>query len=302
MELKVSVIITAYNEEKHIYKCLSTLELQTYKNMEIIVVDNGSTDCTNVISQVFKKVRTLFLERNLGPGGGRNYGARKARGDILVFVDADMFFERNYIEKLVQPILEGKEVGTFHGQELVGNKENVWARSWCINRIPFYNEYSGVFRSIKKDVFNTTKGFDNSKGYFDDALETEYKSYCVEDAVCYHNNPTTLKEVYEHSKWVGRSLYKDKKTLNVYLGSFKKFIFPLFILFVSLCAFYINWRKYIIYPLLFLLISSLFIIYKPIIQRVVKEKYPLYVITIPILTIVKFTGYFFGFIKELINQ
>jgi len=71
----------------------------------------------------------------------------------LIFVDADMFFDKNYLKYLIQPILDGKEIGTAHGKELVGNPENKLAIARCINRIPHPERRSGVYRAIKRDIF-----------------------------------------------------------------------------------------------------------------------------------------------------
>jgi glycosyltransferase involved in cell wall biosynthesis len=97
----VSIIIPAHNEERHIEKCLESLLAQDYQDIEIIIVDNGSSDNTPKIVERYverfgDKVRLLRMRRNLGPGGGRNVGASSATGDILVFVDADMVFPHDY--------------------------------------------------------------------------------------------------------------------------------------------------------------------------------------------------------------
>ena len=90
--MKISVIIPTYNEESVILDCLRSLASQSLKDFEIIVVDDGSTDTT-----VEKLEDVMVLHQNhLGAGAARNLGAKQAKGDILVFVDADMTFDRNF--------------------------------------------------------------------------------------------------------------------------------------------------------------------------------------------------------------
>lgn len=133
---KISVVIPIYNEEAVIVDCLSSLDKQTHSDFEVIIVDDGSTDET---PQLVKKYRpdkyklTLVKQNHNGPGVGRNLGSEKATGEILVFVDADMTFDKDFLKKLVKPIDSGKEKGTFSKEEHVSNWGNTWARCWNIN-------------------------------------------------------------------------------------------------------------------------------------------------------------------------
>src|SRR3989344_1429591 len=100
----ISVIIPAYNEEKTIVACIHSVKNQTLLPDEIIVVDDGSTDKTlHVLSelQISSASRRIKLiqQRHRGPGKARNLGAQHAQGDILVFVDADMVLDENFIKE-----------------------------------------------------------------------------------------------------------------------------------------------------------------------------------------------------------
>src|SRR4030067_2885578 len=105
----ISTIIPAYNEEDMIKSCLETLKKQSYSPVEIIVVDDGSLDSTRKIIEDFSSIK-LLTQNHKGPGPARNLGASVAKGEILVFVDADMTFDRNFIRDLVKPIIEGKAI------------------------------------------------------------------------------------------------------------------------------------------------------------------------------------------------
>src|SRR3990167_8391560 len=128
MDEHVSTIIPAYNEENDIGNCLKSLQAQSYKNNEIIVVDDGSSDDTVNIARKFKT--KVLTQSHKGPGSARNLGASVAKGRLLVFVDADMTFNKDFIRDLTKPIREGKTIGTFSKNEMNANKGNIWSRCW----------------------------------------------------------------------------------------------------------------------------------------------------------------------------
>jgi len=141
--MKVSIIIPTHNEEKEIFRCIKSLKKQTYKNFEIVIVDDGSIDNTLKIIKRFpknnKKQKLRVLKQNhQGPGLARNLGAEKARGEVLIFIDADMTFDKDYLKNLIKPILEDKKekiIGTTHELEIVNNINNIWSRCWGRFRI-----------------------------------------------------------------------------------------------------------------------------------------------------------------------
>ena len=133
---KISIIIPVYNEEGVVIDCLKSLEKQTHPRFEVIMVDDGSKDKTPQLNKEYKANKyklTVLNQKHEGPGAGRNRGAQKATGEILVFVDADMTFDKDFLKKLVKPIESGDEKGTFSKEEHVSNWNNIWARCWNIN-------------------------------------------------------------------------------------------------------------------------------------------------------------------------
>ena len=92
MENKVSIIIPAYNCEKYIFECLESVINQTYSNLEIIIIDDGSTDNTSEICQRFEKIDNRIIytwQENSGVSKARNKGIDLAKGKYIVFIDAD---------------------------------------------------------------------------------------------------------------------------------------------------------------------------------------------------------------------
>lgn len=97
--LKVSIVIPAYNAEKFIEDCLKSISAQTYRNLEVIVVDDCSKDNTKKIAQKYATV--ISNETNKGEGGSRNAGAKVTTGDIIVFTDADVVVPKDWIERFL---------------------------------------------------------------------------------------------------------------------------------------------------------------------------------------------------------
>ena len=100
----VSVVIPMYNAEKFIDKCITHLVHQTYKNLEIIIVDDGSTDdCVNVCKQWAKQDKRIkvILQENAGPSTASNTGMDAAKGEWIHFHDHDDFVNLDYFEKMV---------------------------------------------------------------------------------------------------------------------------------------------------------------------------------------------------------
>lgn len=100
--MKVSIIIPAYNVEKYIERTLKSCVEQSYEDVEIIVVNDGSTDNTEEIINRFKdsRVRKLY-QINKGVSAARNFGLETATGDFCIFVDGDDWLEKDAVGKLV---------------------------------------------------------------------------------------------------------------------------------------------------------------------------------------------------------
>jgi len=106
---KVSIIVPIYNEEKNLKRCVDSLINQTYQNLEIILLNDGSTDKTKEIVDSYKDKRIMKIhKKNTGIGDTRNMGIEKSSGDYLMFIDSDDFIELNCVEVLVKKIESDK--------------------------------------------------------------------------------------------------------------------------------------------------------------------------------------------------
>ncbi len=220
-QLSVSVIIPAFNEANTINLCLESLRRQTDLPVEILVVDDGSTDTTAQVveqfNQGYKRVR-LLSQPHLGPAKARNLAARQARGKVLVFVDADMEFSPDFLLALTQPIFNGQSRGSWSGEEWVKNWDNVWARCWNFNQGRLTASMIGnqgqkrVFRAVLRSEFLRVGGFD-SIGYTDDWTLVNKLGYQPKPtrAKFFHHNPGPLNAAFSQAYWIGKRQYKQGK-------------------------------------------------------------------------------------------
>jgi glycosyltransferase involved in cell wall biosynthesis len=229
--IEVSVIITAYNEVRHISRCLDSLLRQSFDNFEIIVVDDGSTDGTSelvkrYIQQNPEKIRLVKLRMNTGLGNARNIGAHFAKGSIVVFLDADMEFPPNFIANLVKPILSGESKASCPANVIIANVNNLWVRVQGQHILGVGSVERTVFvRAIERDLFLRSGGFDARFGYYDDTtfyMRTGIASVVVKDTFLYHNNPDTVKEILWRNFWIGKSVLKVHRPLDVIVMTLKR--------------------------------------------------------------------------------
>ena len=103
--LKMSIVVAVYNTEKYLKKCLDSIEKQNYKNLEVLMVNDGSTDASGKILREYMqkdKRFKLFEQENQGPGGAKNTGLENATGDYIIFIDSDDWIENDFIEKMLK--------------------------------------------------------------------------------------------------------------------------------------------------------------------------------------------------------
>ena len=213
MKPEISVILAVYNEDKYLKRCLESLAKQKKANFEVLVIDDGSY--RKVDNKPFSSFENFkfFRIKHSGTAKARNFGAKKAQGKILVFIDGDMEFEPDFLEKLTAPVRKGEAKGTFSTQELVANWNNVWARCWnWENKLPGRKRIDPRrlnmvrdFRAILKSEFQSVGGFEDI-GYTDTwtlAEKLNYLPQAVNNAKYYHYNPDNLNEVFRQAAWIG---------------------------------------------------------------------------------------------------
>lgn len=114
MGKKVSIIVPIYNVEKYLRQCLESLKKQTYLNLEIIMVDDGSTDSSGTICDEFAERDDRFIVLHRGNGGlsaARETGMENVSGDYIMFLDGDDWLDSDTIRKCVSAIEQDDKIG-----------------------------------------------------------------------------------------------------------------------------------------------------------------------------------------------
>jgi glycosyltransferase involved in cell wall biosynthesis len=179
--IKISVIIPAFNEEKFLGNCLLSLKEQDFKDFEIIVVDNNSTDKTGEIAKKLGAI--LVFEKNQGIAFARNKGAKIAKGEILVFTDADTILPKNWLSRIKEEFEKDKELIAFGGscQFYSGPISARLAGKFLLKPFLFLDKFfSGGFNlmgcnmAIKKKAFFKVGGFNENLKLNED-VEISYR-------------------------------------------------------------------------------------------------------------------------------
>ena len=213
---KISVIIPVYGVEAYIYKCLNSVVNQTFKNMEIIIVDDGSKDNSmKIIEENFHDERIkVYHKENGGLASARNYGIKKAHGDYLFFVDSDDYLELNCLEEMYNQIKKDQVnlvICDYYKLYEDGNKEH-------INIIPHFIDNikssvtsmpGAVCKLIKKELFDQYKIEFLENHYFEDNAIMPFlcavagKFSYIEKPFYYYlqRNGSILNKTYYDKKW-----------------------------------------------------------------------------------------------------
>ena len=145
MEIDVSIVIVNYNTHNFIKSCLdSIIAFTTGLNYEIIIVDNNSPDrCIEKFQNLYQSASFLFRDVNDGFGGGCNYGATRAHGKYIAFVNPDTTFINNALRELFQIIEKNPGYGLVSGCFLNNNREITYS----------YNKFPGVYWELIQNYF-----------------------------------------------------------------------------------------------------------------------------------------------------
>ena len=172
---KYSIIIPVYNTEAYLKKCLDSIINQTYKDFEIIVVNDGTKDNSqDIIDMYVDKYECVksIVQENQGLSVARNNGIKKARGKYFLVLDSDDYFEKGLLEELNKELEKNGDVDLMRFQ----------VRNISKNTIDYHEE-----------PFNNLNGIE--------AFKRIVKYHCVENACCYlYNREYFIKNNFEYKK------------------------------------------------------------------------------------------------------
>ena len=147
--MKVTIIVPVYNSAKYLDESIGSLLRQTYEDLEILLVDNGSTDNSldvcNRYAKKDKRIRVIHTDENIGTGAARNLGLQSASGEYVCFFDADDRYEPRFVEKLLSAATEKNADIVLRGY--AGFREDGGTEPHS-----FGSEYFGDAKSVHKYV------------------------------------------------------------------------------------------------------------------------------------------------------
>ncbi len=182
---KISIIVPIYNVEKYLKRCVNSIINQTYKNLEIILVNDGSTDnCLTICENFKKKDKRIFIinKENGGLSDARNKGIEKATGLYVTFIDSDDYVEKDYVQFLYDTIVdESADISicsyqaVYENGKILKQKENLKETlnpHDTLGKMLYQNDINvaSCAKLYKKDLFNNIK-FPKGK-IFEDAYTT----------------------------------------------------------------------------------------------------------------------------------
>jgi len=187
----ISIIITTKNEEKNIINILSSINNQTFKNYNVIVVDNNSTDKTKILAE---SLGAKVLNKGPERSAQRNFGVSESNGKYVLILDADMILEKEVLEELHEAILNDSDLKTLTIKEEPTGK-SFWAKCKKLE-LEFYSSNpdskTHAARCFEKKVFEEFKGYDlNLTGPEDwdlpERINKKYPKKYFTNSKIYHN-------------------------------------------------------------------------------------------------------------------
>ena len=206
----ISVIVPVYNVEEYLKQCLDSILDQTYRNWELILVNDGSTDSSGLICQEYaeKDARIRYYEKeNGGLSDARNYGIEQAQGEYLTFVDSDDFLDASHLNVLYNALVNNDvdisianytnyqtSTATFYLHTFGDYYEKIYTSEELIDDLSFLERndlsFSTIWGSLyKKSVFSFLRF---PKGVIGEDVALIYKMYTQVDKIVYVHKDTYI--------------------------------------------------------------------------------------------------------------
>lgn len=256
MQKKISVIVPIFNNEERITRCITSILNQTYSNLELIVVNDGSTDHSEEKILSFDDKRLIYIaQKNSGPSKARNNALNMAKGDYILFVDSDDYIEPDMIRRLLDEAesksadivccnMKQKRNELLYKEIKEPYKEKQTWQEFYINFVIYNGTCSLCNKLIKKKLFEHANFYEDIRLGEDSSLLLRILPYA--NNIAHINEPFYIydlthegisskwkKSVYEYMIAIKRVIlfYKDQKIelpLSEVLLRFKVCYFTLF--------------------------------------------------------------------------
>lgn len=204
----VSIIIPTLNESKNIEQCLLSCQKQAYKNIEIIVVDNFSRDKT---LQIARKYTNKYYLSGDERSSQRNFGAERAKGKYLLFLDADMQLTKDCLTEAIDKIKKGNTIIAFPE---ISKGKNFWEKSISLERSLYQKEkLLAAARLFPKKLFIKLKGYDKTLFAGEDwditirSQNLKFKLVFTNAPIIHKENVRSIKEILRKKIYYSKNIY-----------------------------------------------------------------------------------------------
>ena len=218
---KVSIIVPVYNVELYLEKCVESLICQTYPNIEIILINDGSTDSSSKICDKLSKNNSkikVIHKKNEGVSSARNLGLNVCTGEYITFVDSDDYINNNYIETLLKSIIENNTDLSVCGYQKVYSHENFTTDNCDDLGVKIYSKSDAFNQMILEQQFG---GYVWNKMYKKELIDLMNNQYFKEDIIEDFEFNSRYISNCKSISFIKSSLYYYFINQNGITGSFK---------------------------------------------------------------------------------
>lgn len=241
----ISIVIPIYNAEKYLEECLNSIKNQTYKNFEVIMVNDGSKDDSETICKRFLEYDDrfrYFTKANGGVSSARNLGLDNVKGDYITFIDADDWVDENYLELLITTVKKYHSDIVISSYKQFNNIDVFYLRAYTIqekyllnfekiNRDDFLTIFpklmstnvcfnNAVAKLFRKELVKNLR-FDTSIKYGED-LDFYFRLYLNVDCISYIEEPTYVYRIHGDSTTSNFNQEHAEQELNIFKQMYEK--------------------------------------------------------------------------------
>ena len=241
----ISIVIPIYNAEKYLEEYLNSIKNQTYKNFEVIMVNDGSNDNSETICRSFLKSDSrfrYFKKENGGVSSARNLGLDNVKGDFITFIDADDWIAEKHLELLITTVKKNHSDIVISSYKQFNNIDAFYLRAYTIqekyllnfekmNRDDFLAIFPKLMRAnvcfnnavaklFRKELVNDLR-FDTSIKYGED-LDFYFRLYLNVDSISYVDEPTYVYRIHGDSTTSNFNQEHAEQELNIFKQMYEK--------------------------------------------------------------------------------
>jgi glycosyltransferase involved in cell wall biosynthesis len=316
---KYSIVIPVYNRPDEVQELLTTLVMQTFKDFEVVIVEDGSTvDAQSVVNSFQSSLDiAYYVKENGGQGFARNFGYERAKGEYFIVFDSDCLIPSHYLQA-VDDFLSKNPVDAFGGPDAAHPSFTIIQKAISQTMTSFFTTggirgnktHVGTYHprsfnmGISREVYGKTKGYiipfmGEDMEFSTRILKEGFKTALIPEAFVYHKRRTDPRKFYKQLKYFGRARINLSRFHSGQVGIVHLFptVFTLGMILSVLGIFIlpspVKWIGLIAYAIYFALV---------LIESLVITKSLKVALLTPVMTFLQMTGYGYGLVYEWVRK